>query len=177
MYFNELHFALWRTNEATECILMSSWWFGWMHLPLRLDLNCLVCCLFSFSLIIIHRGVSAIAFSTNGSCIYSAGADGMVCKIDSLTGNLLGKFRASTKSISSMAVSSGRCFYQHSWYSDFDLFFIWHFVLNSSSRNGLSSILVFVLPCIYALVYETYISGLRMIMALYYMKATLSVYS
>ncbi|XP_007035680.2 PREDICTED: WD repeat-containing protein 43 isoform X2 [Theobroma cacao] len=51
-------------------------------------------------------GVSAIAFSTNGSCIYSAGADGMVCKIDSLTGNLLGKFRASTKSISSMAVSS-----------------------------------------------------------------------
>ncbi|XWS14136.1 hypothetical protein CRYUN_Cryun36dG0097500 [Craigia yunnanensis] len=51
-------------------------------------------------------GVSAIAFATNGSCIYSAGADGMVCEVDSLTGNLLGKFRASTKSISCMAVSS-----------------------------------------------------------------------
>ncbi|KAE8731034.1 hypothetical protein F3Y22_tig00002841pilonHSYRG00210 [Hibiscus syriacus] len=51
-------------------------------------------------------GVSSIAFATNGSCIYSAGADGMVCKIDSLTGNLLGKFRASTKSISCMTVSS-----------------------------------------------------------------------
>ncbi|KAB2012208.1 hypothetical protein ES319_D09G073700v1 [Gossypium barbadense] len=50
-------------------------------------------------------GVSAIAFATNGSCIYSSGADGMICKIDSLTGNLLGKFRASTKSISCMAVS------------------------------------------------------------------------
>ncbi|PPS18847.1 hypothetical protein GOBAR_AA01722 [Gossypium barbadense] len=52
-------------------------------------------------------GVSAIAFATNGSCIYSSGADGMICKIDSLTGNLLGKFRASTKSISCMAVSCG----------------------------------------------------------------------
>ncbi|GMI95070.1 Nuclear Glucose-responsive WD40 protein1, GLUCOSE HYPERSENSITIVE 40 [Hibiscus trionum] len=51
-------------------------------------------------------GVSAIAFATNGSCIYSAGADGMVCEIDSLTGNLLGKFRASVKSISCMTVSS-----------------------------------------------------------------------
>ncbi|XVE65571.1 hypothetical protein DITRI_Ditri08aG0010400 [Diplodiscus trichospermus] len=51
-------------------------------------------------------GVSAIAFATNGSCIYSAGADGMVCEIDSLTGNPLRKFRASTKSISCMAVSS-----------------------------------------------------------------------
>ncbi|GMJ08385.1 Nuclear Glucose-responsive WD40 protein1, GLUCOSE HYPERSENSITIVE 40 [Hibiscus trionum] len=51
-------------------------------------------------------GVSAIAFATNGSCIYSAGADGMVCEIDSLTGNLLGKFKASVKSISCMTVSS-----------------------------------------------------------------------
>ncbi|XWS38991.1 hypothetical protein CRYUN_Cryun18bG0011600 [Craigia yunnanensis] len=51
-------------------------------------------------------GVSSIAFATNASCICSAGADGMVCEIESLTGNLLGKFRASTKSISCMAVSS-----------------------------------------------------------------------
>ncbi|KAH9766007.1 WD REPEATS REGION domain-containing protein [Citrus sinensis] len=51
-------------------------------------------------------GVGAISFATHGSCIYSAGADGMVCEIDPLTGSLLGKFRASTKGISCMAVSS-----------------------------------------------------------------------
>ncbi|KAL5849376.1 hypothetical protein ACOSQ4_007389 [Xanthoceras sorbifolium] len=51
-------------------------------------------------------GVSAVSFATHGSCIYSAGADGMVCEIDPLTGNRLGKFRASTKGISCMAVSS-----------------------------------------------------------------------
>lgn len=31
----------------------------------------------------------------------------MVCQIDPLTGNLLGKFKASTKAISSMSVSPG----------------------------------------------------------------------
>ncbi|CBI22945.3 hypothetical protein VitviT2T_006062 [Vitis vinifera] len=51
-------------------------------------------------------GVSAISCSTDGSCIYAAGADGMISKIDSSAGNLLGKFRASTKAISSMSVSS-----------------------------------------------------------------------
>lgn len=55
------------------------------------------------------RGVSAISCSTDGSCIYAAGADGMISKIDSSAGNLLGKFRASTKAISSMSVSSGLC--------------------------------------------------------------------
>ncbi|XP_044500852.1 WD repeat-containing protein 43 [Mangifera indica] len=50
-------------------------------------------------------GVSAVSFAAHGSCIYSAGADGMICEIDSLTGNLLEKFRASTKGISCMAVS------------------------------------------------------------------------
>ncbi|XP_038723535.1 WD repeat-containing protein 43 isoform X2 [Tripterygium wilfordii] len=50
-------------------------------------------------------GVSAISFSTNGSCIYSAGEDGMICKIDPLTGNFLEKFKASTKAISSISVS------------------------------------------------------------------------
>ncbi|KAH9683658.1 WD REPEATS REGION domain-containing protein [Citrus sinensis] len=39
-------------------------------------------------------------------CHPGAGADGMVCEIDPLTGSLLGKFRASTKGISCMAVSS-----------------------------------------------------------------------
>ncbi|WCJ23419.1 transducin family protein / WD-40 repeat family protein [Euphorbia peplus] len=50
-------------------------------------------------------GVSAIAFSNHDSCIYTAGADGMFCKIDPQTGNILGKFKASTKAISSISVS------------------------------------------------------------------------
>ncbi|XP_062076571.1 uncharacterized protein LOC133781549 isoform X2 [Humulus lupulus] len=50
-------------------------------------------------------GVSAVSFSRNASCVYTAGSDGMVCQVDSLTGNLLGKFKASTKAISSMSVS------------------------------------------------------------------------
>lgn len=60
------------------------------------------------SLSLICRGVSAISSPTNGSCIYTAGADGMICIIDSLSGNLLQKFRASTKAISRMSVSSGK---------------------------------------------------------------------
>ncbi|KAM0962649.1 hypothetical protein ACFX14_021772 [Malus domestica] len=51
-------------------------------------------------------GVSSISFARNTSCLYTAGADGMICQIDSLTGNLSGKFKASTKAISSMSVSS-----------------------------------------------------------------------
>ncbi|KAJ7955160.1 WD repeat-containing protein 43 [Quillaja saponaria] len=51
-------------------------------------------------------GVKAISSSANGSCIYTAGVDGMICRIDSLTGNLSGKFKASTKAISSVSVSS-----------------------------------------------------------------------
>lgn len=51
-------------------------------------------------------GVSTISFPTHDSCIYTAGKDGMICKLDSMTGNLLGKFTASTKAISSMSVSS-----------------------------------------------------------------------
>lgn len=50
-------------------------------------------------------GVTAVSFSKHGSCIYSAGADGMICKIDPMSGGLLGKFKASTKAISSMSVS------------------------------------------------------------------------
>ena len=53
------------------------------------------------------RGVSAISSSIDGSCIYASGADGLISKIEPSTGNLLGKFRASTKAISSMSVSSG----------------------------------------------------------------------
>lgn len=51
-------------------------------------------------------GVSAISFRSHSSCIYSAGADGMVCELDSMSGNLSNKFRASTKSISSISMSS-----------------------------------------------------------------------
>lgn len=53
-----------------------------------------------------HPGeVNAISFSRHGSCIYTAGGDGMVCQIDSTTGSILGKFRSSTKALSSMAIS------------------------------------------------------------------------
>ncbi|KAL1334874.1 WD repeat-containing protein 43 isoform X2 [Arachis ipaensis] len=51
-------------------------------------------------------GVRAISSSANGSCIYTAGADGMICRIDSVTGNLLEKFKASTKAVSCMTISS-----------------------------------------------------------------------
>ncbi|KAL5729144.1 hypothetical protein ACHQM5_002134 [Ranunculus cassubicifolius] len=51
-------------------------------------------------------GVHAVSYSTQSSCIFSAGADGMVCQIDFMSGSLLGKFKASTKAISSMAISS-----------------------------------------------------------------------
>ncbi|CAI9290877.1 unnamed protein product [Lactuca saligna] len=50
-------------------------------------------------------GVTAVSFPTNGSCVYTAGVDGMICELDSITGNLLAKFKASTKAISSMSVS------------------------------------------------------------------------
>ncbi|KAL8195879.1 hypothetical protein R6Q57_025369 [Mikania cordata] len=51
-------------------------------------------------------GATAISTPTNGSCVYTAGVDGMICELDSMTGNLLGKFKASAKAISSMSVSS-----------------------------------------------------------------------
>ncbi|MCL7022894.1 hypothetical protein MKW94_016417 [Papaver nudicaule] len=50
-------------------------------------------------------GVNAVSFSTEASCMYSAGVDGMVCQTDPASGNLLGKFKASTKAISSMVIS------------------------------------------------------------------------
>uniref|UniRef100_A0A9I9DNZ2 Small-subunit processome Utp12 domain-containing protein n=1 Tax=Cucumis melo TaxID=3656 RepID=A0A9I9DNZ2_CUCME len=50
-------------------------------------------------------GVASISFPTHGSCIYTAGADGMLCEINSLTGNMLRKFKASTKAISCISVS------------------------------------------------------------------------
>lgn len=62
----------------------------------------------SFLLIQLNcRGVRAISYSANGPCIYTAGADGMICRIDFMTGNLLEKFKASTKAVSCMSVSSG----------------------------------------------------------------------
>ncbi|KAL0888137.1 hypothetical protein Bca101_012120 [Brassica carinata] len=50
-------------------------------------------------------GVNAVSSSTKASCIYSGGADGMVCEIDPHSGNLIRKFKASTKSVSSLSVS------------------------------------------------------------------------
>ncbi|XP_031374684.1 WD repeat-containing protein 43 isoform X1 [Punica granatum] len=50
-------------------------------------------------------GVSAISFSKQRSHIFTSGADGMICEIDFLTGNLVQKFRGSTKAISAMTIS------------------------------------------------------------------------
>ncbi|KZV50992.1 WD repeat-containing protein 43-like [Dorcoceras hygrometricum] len=50
-------------------------------------------------------GVNAISFPANGSIIYAAGVDGMVCEINSMSGDLLGKFSAMSRSISSLSVS------------------------------------------------------------------------
>ncbi|GLJ14877.1 hypothetical protein SUGI_0242040 [Cryptomeria japonica] len=51
-------------------------------------------------------GTMAISFASNGRVVYTTGVDGMVCELDSETGNLLEKFRASKKAISCLAVSS-----------------------------------------------------------------------
>lgn len=50
-------------------------------------------------------GVNAISFPPHGSLIYTAGEDGMVCELD-ISGNLVSKFRASSKAISSISISS-----------------------------------------------------------------------
>ncbi|CDY61661.1 BnaCnng38220D [Brassica napus] len=50
-------------------------------------------------------GVNAVSSSTKASCIYSGGADGMVCEIDPHSGNVIRKFKASTKAVSSLSVS------------------------------------------------------------------------
>lgn len=51
-------------------------------------------------------GVNAISFPPHGSLIYTAGEDGMICELDSISGNLVSKFRASSKAISSISISS-----------------------------------------------------------------------
>ncbi|KAM0029891.1 putative transcription factor WD40-like family [Helianthus debilis subsp. tardiflorus] len=51
-------------------------------------------------------GATAISSPSSGSSVYTAGVDGMICELDSMTGNLLGKFKASAKAISAMCVSS-----------------------------------------------------------------------
>lgn len=51
-------------------------------------------------------GVTAVAYSKHGRSVYTAGADGMVCKVDASDGSVLGKFRSSSKAISALAVSS-----------------------------------------------------------------------
>ncbi|ERN03194.1 WD repeat-containing protein 43 isoform X1 [Amborella trichopoda] len=50
-------------------------------------------------------GVHAISFSRHRACIYTAGSDGMVCRLNSDTGTVLGKFKAFSKAISSLALS------------------------------------------------------------------------
>jgi U3 small nucleolar RNA-associated protein 5 len=54
---------------------------------------------------VLCSGVNAVSSSAKASCIYSGGADGMVCQIDPHSGNLIRKFKASTKTVSSLCVS------------------------------------------------------------------------
>uniref|UniRef100_A0A453I9N6 Uncharacterized protein n=1 Tax=Aegilops tauschii subsp. strangulata TaxID=200361 RepID=A0A453I9N6_AEGTS len=49
---------------------------------------------------------SSVAYSRHGRSVYTAGADGMVCKIDVSDGSVAGKFKSSSKAISALAVSS-----------------------------------------------------------------------
>lgn len=104
-------------------------------------LGCLIHLLVAF--FVICSRVSAISFARSSSSIYTAGADGMICEIDSLTGNLLGKFKASTKAISSMSVSAGMilclCVYNMCIYNVFiwPLFYICCAAIAQS--NALSS--------------------------------------
>ncbi|TVU47379.1 hypothetical protein EJB05_06978, partial [Eragrostis curvula] len=51
-------------------------------------------------------GVTAVAYSKHGRNVYTAGTDGMVCRIDASDGSVVGKFKSSSKAISSIAVSS-----------------------------------------------------------------------
>uniref|UniRef100_A0ACD5WYZ7 Uncharacterized protein n=1 Tax=Avena sativa TaxID=4498 RepID=A0ACD5WYZ7_AVESA len=51
-------------------------------------------------------GVTAVAYSRHGRTVYTAGADGMVCKIDPSDGSVAGKFKSSSKAISALTVSS-----------------------------------------------------------------------
>ncbi|XP_051128116.1 uncharacterized protein LOC127249389 [Andrographis paniculata] len=50
-------------------------------------------------------GATAVSFPQHGSHIYTAGADGMVCQMDTISGNLLNKLEATSRAISSLAVS------------------------------------------------------------------------
>uniref|UniRef100_A0A0D9VT25 Uncharacterized protein n=1 Tax=Leersia perrieri TaxID=77586 RepID=A0A0D9VT25_9ORYZ len=50
-------------------------------------------------------GVTAVAYSKHGRSLYTAGTDGMVCKIDASDGSVVEKFKPSSKAISSLAVS------------------------------------------------------------------------
>ncbi|KAK1303312.1 hypothetical protein QJS10_CPB11g00482 [Acorus calamus] len=51
-------------------------------------------------------GVTAVCSPRNGLCIYTAGADGMVCQIESATGIVIRRHKSSTKAISALSVSA-----------------------------------------------------------------------
>lgn len=50
-------------------------------------------------------GVTSVSFPRHGSHIYTAGEDGMVCQIDTSSGNMLNKFNATSRAISCLAIS------------------------------------------------------------------------
>ncbi|MCO5603650.1 hypothetical protein L7F22_057801 [Adiantum nelumboides] len=50
-------------------------------------------------------GVKSLTFTKSGSFLYTSGADGMVCQFDTGSGQLQGKFKASKRAVSCIAIS------------------------------------------------------------------------
>ncbi|WMV09878.1 hypothetical protein MTR67_003263 [Solanum verrucosum] len=95
-----------------NCWVQNSRW-DWCREPLGLGLGLALRGLSSLSPYLFlhiqstkHLTVNAISFPFHGSFVYTAGADGLACKIDSMSRNILHKFKASTKAMSYLPISS-----------------------------------------------------------------------
>ncbi|RWR72393.1 WD repeat-containing protein 43 isoform X1 [Cinnamomum micranthum f. kanehirae] len=55
-------------------------------------------------------GATSLSFANKGQALHTAGIDGMVCELDSKTGVIIGKFKASRKPIASLVLSTDERF-------------------------------------------------------------------
>eukprot|EP00268_Persea_americana_P018119 TRINITY_DN1893_c0_g1_i3.p1 TRINITY_DN1893_c0_g1~~TRINITY_DN1893_c0_g1_i3.p1 ORF type:complete len:475 (+),score=99.76 TRINITY_DN1893_c0_g1_i3:153-1577(+) len=55
-------------------------------------------------------GATSLFFANKGRALHTAGIDGMVCELDSKTGEIIGKFKASRKPIASLVLSTDERF-------------------------------------------------------------------